>query len=466
MICLGRHPCTAQQFTALHGSIYGGAANTYSQPAAGINMPYHWDVEVLGLNSFWNNNTFAFSATRWNWSKDSLGPHGHFIPGDRKRWATVQADVHLVNFLFRWPRLGNWVVGAGWNLHSRVYPRHLDYQYEDSIRNTTDFLALNAYNTLQQGSIVNQQWNEWYLTASTILRDNYWERLTAGATLKLLKGISAEVIDLHALSVGPDPSHTANGPAFTTASGRFGYSENLGELGDDNGFSESVQTLSNGAPLSPGLDIGITYTRKRQALIRGFTTDDPADYDWKLEAALTDIGRLSYPLGDLSAVVTGLIGAPNVNRFAIMMDSVKTLSDFKDSLSKIATLRPWTGSFTVSLPTALRINIDKSLAPHFYLNAQLVLDMSFLNPGVDYKVRQISYLMVSPRWETERVGVYVPVYVNGHGSLMAGAAIRLGPLVAGVHDFGWLRHATPTGGAYLSLDLRGLFKDKSECPSF
>lgn len=32
--------CTGQQFSALEGSLYGGALNTGSQPAAAANMPY------------------------------------------------------------------------------------------------------------------------------------------------------------------------------------------------------------------------------------------------------------------------------------------------------------------------------------------------------------------------------------------------------------------------------------------
>jgi hypothetical protein len=131
----------------------------------------------------------------------------------------------------------------------------------------------------------------------------------------------------------------------------------------------------------------------------------------------------------------------------------------------MAVLEKWPGAFSVSLPTALRINVDKNLGTHFYVNARLVLDMSFLVPGVDYKIRQDSYLMLTPRWEVKRFGVYAPLYLNVHGSLMAGAALRLGPLVAGVHDLGWLFRNQAKGGAYVGLVIKGLFKKKDECPS-
>jgi hypothetical protein len=462
VLVMGIIPCSAQQFSALEGSIYGSIVNTAVQPAAGANMPYRWGVEVVGLISFWNNNIYAFSPVTLNGSgKDA---NGYFLTGASKRWGNLQADVHLLNFLFRWPRQKNIVVGAGWNLHSTTYVDKLDYLYEDSMTTMGSFLQENVFNTIGQGRVVDQQWMEWYVTASTVILDNPTERFTAGATLKLLKGISAVAVDLDAVSVALDKSTNPGQLAFTMASGRYGYSKNLEEL-DGKSSGETVKTLMNGAPFSPGIDLGITYVRKKQTVIAGFTNDDPAGYDWKLEVALTDLGRLKYPLGDQSVVLKGPRGRPAVERLTRLTDSVSTLESFNDTLATMAVLEKWPGAFSVSLPTALRINVDKNLGTHFYVNARLVLDMSFLVPGVDYKIRQDSYLMLTPRWEVKRFGVYAPLYLNVHGSLMAGAALRLGPLVAGVHDLGWLFRNRAKGGAYVGLVIKGLFKKKDECPS-
>lgn len=456
----------AQQFTATEGSIYGGVINTGVQPASAVNMPYYWDIEVAGMNLFWNNNIFSFSPAKWKWNSDTLNTSGRFIPGDKKRWATVQADVHLLNFLFRWPHRNDLVVGAGWNIHSRIYPDNMDFFYEDSIKTTEDLLKDNAFNTLQQGTVINQQWMEWYVTASKVLLDNHQERLTAGATLKLLKGMAAEVIDIRGLSVGINKSANPNDLVFTYAAGRYGYSQNLENLNNRSSTGENIRTLMNGSPLSPGLDFGISYLIREQDAIPGFTKDEPAGYNWKIEASITDWGRLKYPLGSQSMNVAGVKGQPSVRRVLNIIDSIKTVQALNDSLSAVADLKPWNGAFSVSLPTALRINVDKYIGADFFLNTRLVLGMSFLNPGVDYKINPVSYVMVTPRWEIKRIGIYAPLYMNFHGSLMAGAALRLGPLLVGLHDFGWLFHDRPGGGGYVALVIRGLFKNKDECPSF
>lgn len=456
----------AQEFTATEGSIYGATLNTGVQPAAGVNMPFYWDVEIAGVNSFWNNNIFSFSPAKLKWNSDTLKFNGHFIPGNMKRWGTVQADVHLLNFLFRWPHRNDLAVGAGWNIHSRVYPNNMDFMYEDSIKSTEDFLQNNAFNTLQQGTIINQQWMEWYATVSKVIFDNQQERFTAGITLKLLKGMAAEVVDINGVSVGYNKLSNTNDLVFTYAEGRYGYSQNIEELNNNSTTGGNINTLMNGSPVSPGLDFGISYLVRKQDVIPGFSTDQPAGYDWKIEASLTDWGRLKYPLGGQSMSISGIKGQPSVQEFFKIVDSAKTLNALNDSLATMANLKPWSGAFSISLPTALRINVDKYVGSNFFLNTRLVLGVAFLNPGVNYKINPISYVMVTPRWEIKRIGVYAPLYMNFHGSLMAGAALRLGPLLVGVHDFGWLFHDRPSGGAYIALDFRGLFKNKDECPSF
>lgn len=456
----------AQQFTATEGSIYGGVVNTDVQPAAGVNMPFYWDVEVAGVNAFWNNNIVSSSPLKWKWRNDTLDFKGKFISGNKKRWATGAADVHLLNFLFRWPHRNDLVAGAGWNIRSAVSTSRLEYSYEDSMKSISDFLEANAFNTLQQGGVVNQQWMEWYATVSKVVLDDRQSRLTIGGTVKLLKGMAAEVADIGGVSVSQNKANGTNNLVFTYAQGRYGYSENIEELNNENTTGKNAHTFMNGSPLSPGLDLGLTYLVRKEGIIPGFSVEEPAGYDWKIEVALTDWGRLKYPLGSQSRIITGVIGQPDVEQFYTMARSVKTLNEFNDSLASIANITPWQGKFSISLPTALRINLDKFLGSNFYLNTRMVLNASFLNPGVDYRANLLSYIMVTPRWEIRRIGVYTPLYLNFHGSLMAGAAVRLGPLLVGVHDFGWLFHNTPTGGGYVALVIRGLFNKKGECPAF
>lgn len=461
------------QAPATEGSAYGGVLQTPVSPAAAASLPYRWDVELAGLNVFWNNNIIASSPLRWRRQADTLDLSGQLVQGSARRWGALHEELHLLNVLFRLPwREGSWparrglVLGAGWNLRGYTSIDRLQYRWADSLKTMTAFLRANALDRDGRGRGVLQQWMEWYATGAVTLLENSAERLAAGATLKLSKGMGAAVADLQAVRVSTEKlPGQASALVFTAASGRYGYSENLEELDDAEGIGDAWSALGNGSPLSIGMDLGISYVRRLPAYIAGFRDDDPARYDWKADIAITDLGRLRYPLGQESRIFHGPQDV-DVARFSGLTRDVPNLSAFNDSLEALGDIAPWAGDITISLPTALRLGLDKYVGHHVYLHGAVVLDASFLNPGVDYRVKELSYVMITPRWEILRVGVYAPLYMNIHGSAMAGLAVRLGPLVAGVHDLGWLFSDRPSGGGYLALVIRSLPRKAPDCPTY
>src|SRR5690625_1895370 len=162
----------AQYFEGTKGSIYNPTINTPAQPAAGANMPYRWTVEIAGVNAFWTNNMVSASPVHKDWRKDTIYPERYFIPGPGKRWGMVKGDVNFLNFLFRLPGHEKWVVGAGWNVRSHTFADKLDYNYQDSMSTFDSFMKVNAVNKAQRGRLVNHQWMEWFINASTVLREN------------------------------------------------------------------------------------------------------------------------------------------------------------------------------------------------------------------------------------------------------------------------------------------------------
>lgn len=455
----------AQHFSAFSGSVYAPVINTAVQPSSGAEMPYRWGIEIGGVNTFWNNNILSISPAKFDWNQDTINLNDYLLSGKGRRWGTIQGDVHLLNFLFHVPRHEKWVIGAGWNVRSHTLLDRFNYDYSDSMTTFAPFLEANAVGRPQKGRIVDQQWNEWFINISTLVRENKFEKLAVGASLKLLKGMTGVAIDLKGLRI--DPQKNNNGHVSVNyLAGRYGYSRNLEKLSEKNSTKEQMKTLVNGSPFSLGLDVGFTYTRKDPVYIAGFTNDEPTDYEWKLAVSLTDIGRLKYPLGSESRTVNGIKEDIDLDHTEQKLNGLSTLNEFNDSLAQVLNMQPWKEAVSITLPTALRISFDRKLQHNFFINTQLVLDVSFLVPGADYKTHTISYLTVTPRWEKKRVGFYAPVYLNKYGSFLVGGAFRLGPLVAGVHDFGWLFGHKKSGGAYVALVIKSLFREKEECPTF
>lgn len=453
----------AQNFPALEGTVYGGALNTSMQPAAAADLPFQWDVAVVGLNAFWNNNIVNYNPRSVNSTQNKTNENVWMIPGDFRRWAGVNSDIHILNFLIG--RKDKSSFGGGWNIRGYLSADRMNFIYRDTMHTITDFLKANALDKMQRGRLANQNWMEWYGTYARVLKEDNGASLKGGATLKLIKGMTGEFIEMDALQVSP-LNDGSNGYYLSKASGVYGYSDNIGKLDTSNTNRQNLHYLLNGSKLSLGMDLGIAYTKKRENPIAGFSQDDPGEYDWKLTVSITDIGRLRYKYGSASEQVVSPIGnTATISRLERMADSVKDATRFKDSLSAVAVTRSPGTSFTLSLPTALRVNMDKYLAGHFYVNASIVVDASFLDFSADHKVRQMSYLAVTPRWETAHAAVYLPFYVNTHGSAMLGAAFRVGPLVAGIDDFRWLLNSSfRNGGGYVGIVIRRLWPGKGDCP--
>ena len=452
---------SAQHFSGVQGSVYAPVIHSFDQPAAGAGMPYRWGLELVGVNTQWTNNIVSLSPAKINWRSDSLNLNPYFIRGKATRWGNLRNDVSVLHFLMRLPGYEKWTVGFGWSIRGSITMDHMDYDYVDSMNTASRFLKANAVNQPQSGRLVGQQWMQWYATASALLRDNKMERLAVGARLSLLRGMGAALIDVPELMLQSPKGNTLPLARFR---GQYGYSQNLEDLDEQD--DDPTQTLSKGSPLSVGLDIGLEYTRKKPIYIAGFTNDDPADYDWKAGASLTDFGRLKYPLGEASRIITGVKPGADLAFLQQTLQDATSLEAFNDSLAKGLDMAPWEGDASITLPTALHLYFDKNLGRHVYLNAQLALDASFLVPAVTYQTRIVNHLIVTPRWEIKRFSAALPLYVNTHGTVLAGIAGRIGPLVLGLHDMGWLFGHHPNGGAYIGLVIKSFSKKPPDCPTF
>ena len=453
----------AQSFPALEGSPYGGAVNTAVQPAAAADMPFRWDVFVVGVNAFANNDIVTGSplhALRHSDSSLSYQWKGHAITGDRKRWAFVNSEVHILNFLVNLDNYGT--VGAGWNVRAAVSADRMHFDLNDSMT-IKDFIEANALNRTQQGRFVTQQWMEWYATYARVLKETTYDQWKAGATLKLIRGMSAEEGSAQDVSVRQAPGSSQT--FVTSAAGGYGYSDNLEEIKSERSTRDNWKSFRSGSPFSLGLDLGVAYVSKNLSPIAGIYYPASTSYDWKLEASLTDIGRLKYTYGKQSIAADGVTEPMNVQQFARLLDTTDQLSTLNDSLANYFNLHPLEGKFSVSLPTALRINADKHISGGWAMNLRMVLDASWLDLGTDYKIRTASYLMLTPRWENSWAGVYLPLYLNQYGSAMLGLGLRIGPLVAGFQDFHWLfGQPARTGGAYIGIVIRHLKPGRPDCP--
>ena len=137
--------------------------------------------------------------------------------------------------------------------------------------------------------------------------------------------------------------------------------------------------------------------------------------------------------------------------------AVKNVRAFNDSLSSIVNnLDPLTGTFTVSNPARMVLNADRSFSKHFFINAELSVNLSVFGAHDARYINEMNLLSVTPRWESRHFGVYMPVIYNTYNQLWVGGALRAGPLLLGVHNLSSLfaQNKTQQGGGYLAFIIR------------
>jgi hypothetical protein len=86
-----------------------------------------------------------------------------------------------------------------------------------------------------------------------------------------------------------------------------------------------------------------------------------------------------------------------------------------------------------------------------------------------FRTRELNLITVTPRWETIGWGAYLPVQYNTQGQVWVGAAVKMGPLVIGMHNLKLLsKDPMLSGGAYLLLSIHPFNKkavlSKMDCP--
>ena len=114
-------------------------------------------------------------------------------------------------------------------------------------------------------------------------------------------------------------------------------------------------------------------------------------------------------------------------------------------------------------------NVDKNLGNHFYVNADVSLNFFSSASIPKLHTRELNLITFTPRYETIGLGAYLPIQYNTQGQLWVGAAIKLGPLVLGVHNLDiFKKDPSVNGGGYLLLSLHPFNKSKvlsdMDCP--
>ncbi len=447
-------PASAQDYHAVQGSSYAGSLGISNNPASITSTPYKWDITLLSLQLKTATNAYTvydYSLISSAKNSSALSDNGNY-----KRYADLNFNIHLLNARLALDR--KQAIAIGVNLVGSGRAKTGVVNYNDTLHNMNNFFNINQENPVLQGNFSGSSWVEVFATYSRTLWDDYMGRLNGGVTLKAMRGIGGAFAGL----TNGTTSQTSSGPntVYTLQSGspRYGYSYNFDEWNDTKSTWQNLKDFVANTRGGFAVDLGFEYLVKSQGITTVNDADNYFDYDWKIGVSLLDWGYNQYKYGTKSRTATG--PANNVTDAILdqKFDSVTNFDGFNDSLSTIVTgFSALNGKFKVHNPTRLVINVDKPLQNDFYVNAELSFNLHpTLNGTKRYYTQELNLFTLTPRWETRKWGVYLPIQYNIEGGFWIGGAFKAGPLLIGVHNWAnvFSKNKIQNGGGYLALIIR------------
>jgi hypothetical protein len=463
----------AQDYHAIEGSPFAGAMGVANNPASILSTPYPWDITLFSMQVKNSTNAVAFTNYSYlSFHPDTIGVN--WKSGYMRRFAAVNYNVHLLNVRIALGR--KQAISFGANIRGYGAVRTGNANYSDSLQDMNQFFNINQ-NTTYNANMVTSSWLELYGTYSKTLWDDAYGRLNAGVTLKLMRGISGAYLQLANAAVAPSVQDTLTIYHLTSGSAKYGYSSNYDLWHDTRSTLSNLKDFLTHTQSGAAIDLGVEYLVKSQAVKVYGDDDDYFDYEWKIGVSLLDIGANRYAYGTQSRAASNPRLSVSDSALNTKFDYIGSLAEFNDSLAtvvnNISVLR---GTFTIYNPARLVINIDRPLQDHFSLNANLTLNLGGSNNGTRLFTKEMTLLAITPRWETRKLGGYLPLTVTTDGKFWVGGAVKAGPVLLGVHNWAdvFSKSKVQNGGFYMSLVIRPGngkgFKDKEDkkysCPPY
>ena len=462
----------AQNYHAVQGTSVAGSLNVANNPASIVNIPGPWDVVPLAMQV--KNSTNAFTILRYSYLSSPVGSQYRINGGNFSRYVANNFNVHLLNARVALGR--NQAIAFGANLRGYTGAATSVYNFRDSMKTLRKFFLGNQENRTLHAQIRTNSWVELFGTYSRTLWDNAVDRLNAGLTLKVTGGLSGASVILENAGLLRSVRNNQASYIISSGNGSYAYSANYDAWKKQQSAAQNVQNLVSTARKNLSFDLGVEYLLKPQTITGAEDEDTYYDYTWKLGFSLLDLGRIKYTYGSQSRRIDQLktdIFDSSLQRKTARVHSLKGLNDSLASI--VNNLQPFTGTFYLNQPARLVINADKKLTDHIFVNAEVSVNLSYFAVHDAPFVDEMNVVSLTPRWESRRLGAYLPVLYNTHHQLWVGGALRAGPLLLGFHNLaGFVSHQqAQTGGGYLAFIIRpgknaGKDRDSkhARCPKF
>lgn len=435
----------AQNYQALQGSNFAGALAVHNNPAAIVQSPFKWEITPLGIQGKVSTN-FLYTIRKDMFALPIYYKY-NFEEGEKKRYAHINTNLNLINTRLSLGRNKAIAFGSNIRFYANGTTSRLRFRNE-AIDDVNGIITSNLSNQPISAKVVaNAMW-EGYFTYAQILVEDPRYRLNGGATIKFSRGISGASANLNLARFSPLSS---------AGEASYFYSSNFDKWESGGNLISNLYKFGYFTQGGSSMDMGLEFLIKTQAATTFYDDDDFYDYRWKFSLAVMDLGYNKFRYGLQSRYLNKTEPDLTYTRLQEKINyKIKGIDQFNDSIAMISELRQFGEKFNIINPTRLVISTDYFMNRSFFINTELSLNMGpWLSKKWNY-VTDISFITVTPRWDSEKWGISVPISLTDQMRFWIGGAIKAGPLVVGIHNLKYLYSAKSmqNGGGYVALVLR------------
>jgi hypothetical protein len=206
---------------------------------------------------------------------------------------------------------------------------------------------------------------------------------------------------------------------------------NYGHAIPDDGEKNFLHPRGLGGSFNIGIEHFFNYIG--QAYKPGMSGIKLKKYQLKIGVSLLDIGIIHFNGSakklNVSNASTNWPGFDTTNYSGIeQADSAISSRFFGDAR------KSRTGSgFNMFTPAAASVQVDWSITPKYYLNVAAIQDIQVFEHGV----KRASQVSLTPRFETRRLEVSMPLSMYEYKFFRMGLAVRYKWMVLGTDNLGW-----------------------------
>ena len=385
--------------------------NVRINPALSVD-PIPWlDIKVMGLYAFMGNNTAYMKKDSFNLFKKEF-PNELTQNFDR---ATANGQVESIiygpaaNMSF-----GKFSVGVNSAVRMYTLGRKLP---QDISRAIIDGPKIpDYYGQPQEGSNYRAKsltFGEVGINGGYMIYELGGTTINIGGSVKYLFGIGGinMLVDNYSYELHDSTNSTINN--FTGQYSGTDFKFNSGK--------------------GIGIDLGATFEKKVNKT--KYTPHDPiskckySEYLYRIGFSILDIGSIKYKNSDSRTVVNGSGTWSNYSEFNAT--SIRGIISKADSLVGNGITESST-EYKAKLPLSFSLQFDYNIGRGLYVNAFAIYGAGLKN---SFGAERASMFAITPRYETKRIGVAVPLSVNQFGNTAIGLSFRFWYLSFGVDNF-------------------------------